>query len=190
MQDPERLCKSLLVGKVDRSPFSSEAIMSLRESWVKLLGGADDPSCLECPPAQPFFLKALARTAELLEDPDWEIIGSVKDCYITGVPVGFEHEIPHVPHKQKWRKLDVTELELDRSNYSSADLSSEQLLAKFRDEERLGRMEPSTMGALKQEYPVNKIRVASMGAISKPDGAVRPLHDGTHGSLSIITSAW
>ena len=39
------------------------------------------------------------------------------------------------------------------------------------------------MGALKQEYPVNKIRVASMGAISKPDGTVRPLHDGTHGVL-------
>ena len=39
------------------------------------------------------------------------------------------------------------------------------------------------MGALKQECPVNKIRVASMGAISKPDGTVRPLHDGTHGVL-------
>ena len=39
------------------------------------------------------------------------------------------------------------------------------------------------LGALQEEYPADKIRVASMGAIEKPDGSVRPVHDGTHGVL-------
>ncbi|CAE7353254.1 unnamed protein product, partial [Symbiodinium sp. CCMP2456] len=47
--------------------------------------------------------------------------------------------------------------------------------------EKLGRMVPTTMGALRAEYEEDMIRVASMGAIAKPDGSVRPLHDGTHG---------
>ena len=42
-------------------------------------------------------------------------------------------------------------------------------------------MFPTTLGALRQEYPPERIRVASMGAIVKPDGSVRPIHDGTHG---------
>ena len=62
-------------------------------------------------------------------------------------------------------------------------MSSTQLLAKFREEEKLGRMRPTTMGALREEYPADKIRVASMGAVEKPDGSVRPIHDGTHGVL-------
>ena len=37
------------------------------------------------------------------------------------------------------------------------------------------------MGALRAEYSKDMIRVASMGAIAKPDGSVRPLHDATHG---------
>ena len=42
-------------------------------------------------------------------------------------------------------------------------------------------MASTTLGALKQEYAEDQIRVASMGAIRKPDGSVRPVHDGTHG---------
>ncbi|CAE7863101.1 unnamed protein product, partial [Symbiodinium microadriaticum] len=83
--------------------------------------------------------------------------------------------------KEHWRKLTESELELDRANYKSAEMSSAELLDKFRAEEKLGRMVPTTTGALLSEYKEDEIRVASMGAISKPDGSVRPLHDGTHG---------
>ena len=40
-------------------------------------------------------------------------------------------------------------------------------------------MYPSKLGVLKQEYG-ERLRIASMAAISKPDGSVRPLHDATH----------
>ena len=41
-------------------------------------------------------------------------------------------------------------------------------------EELAGRMQPTTLGALKSDYPESRIRIASMGAIVKPDGSVRP----------------
>ena len=64
-------------------------------------------------------------------------------------------------------------------NYPSAQLSSGELEKKFREEEQLGRMFPSKIGVLKQEFK-DRLRIDSMAAISKPDGSVRPLHDGTH----------
>ncbi len=36
------------------------------------------------------------------------------------------------------------------------------------------------MGVLQSMYPSKEIMVAALGAIKKPDGSVRPLHDGTH----------
>ena len=36
------------------------------------------------------------------------------------------------------------------------------------------------MGVLQAMYPSKEIMVAALGAIKKPDGSVRPLHDGTH----------
>ena len=41
-------------------------------------------------------------------------------------------------------------------------------------------MYPSTLGALKAEFPGKPILVAALGAIAKLDGNVRPLHDRTH----------
>ena len=37
------------------------------------------------------------------------------------------------------------------------------------------------LGALKEKYPEDRIRIVSMGAIQKGDGSVRPVHDATHG---------
>ena len=81
---------------------------------------------------------ALSRTAEALEDPDLVILTEGQDSFVNGVPVGFG-EISWVPQvfarKEKWRKLDESEPDFDRANYKSAEMSSEELLNKFRDEE-------------------------------------------------------
>ena len=123
------------------------------------------------PPGQPFLLRAIGRTAELLGDPDWEILTEGSDNYCNGVPVGFEEDIPHLPQvferKSKHRKFDDDLPEWDRPNYSSARLNAEQLLARFREEEGLGRMQSTTLGALKDAYPSDRIRVASMGGYSE-----------------------
>ena len=185
--DPEQLCHALLLGKLEASPFNEELLQSIRLQWGGALGDQGGSDLLGKPDGQPFFLRALSRAAEILEDPDWKILTEGQDCFLSGVPVGFGETIGHVPQvfglKEHWRKLDESEPDFDRANYKSADMSSTQLLAKFREEEKLGRMRPTTMGALREEYPADKIRVASMGAIEKPDGSVRPIHDGTHGVL-------
>ena len=185
--DPPRLCHSLLLGKLESSPFSPGQLEGFRNQWAEALGKPGDSGLLERPSGQPFLLKALSLSAELLEDPDWGILTEGQDCFLTGVPVGFGEPIEHVPQvfslKEHWRKLDESEPDFDRANYKSAELSASQLLTKFREEEKLGRMRPTTLGALREEYPEDRIRVASMGAIEKPDGSVRPVHDGTHGVL-------
>ena len=58
-------------------------------------------------------------------------------------------------------------------------MSAKELEEKFREEEALGRMEPSKLAVLKDKFG-DKLRVAAMAAIVKPDGGVRPLHDATH----------
>ena len=66
-------------------------------------------------------------------------------------------------------------------NYATAELSSEELEAHFRKDELLGRLLPTTLAEAKMEYGEEAVLIAAMGAIQKPDGSVRPLHDGTHG---------
>ena len=80
----------------------------------------------------------------------------------------------------KHRKLDDSEFNPIANNYQSAQVSSTELEAKFREEEALGRMYPTRFSTLKQEFGEERIRIAAMAAIAKPDGTVRPLHDGTH----------
>ena len=55
-------------------------------------------------------------------------------------------------------------------------MSAKELEEKFKEKESLGRMHPSKLGVLQQEYG-ESLRIASMAAIAKPDGTVRPLHD-------------
>ena len=180
--DPRTLCQSLEKGELESSPFEESAMHRLRQRWCMLVGGKDWRHLASIPSGQPFLLRALAKTAELMGDADWEILTEGVDNYCSGVPLGFREEVPHLyDHKTKWRKLDEDLPEWDRPNYSSASVNAKQLLEKFREEERLGRMASTTLGALKQDYPEDRIRVASMGAIRKPDGTVRPVHDGTHG---------
>ena len=182
---PEEMCKCILGGKLKESPFAGRCLEDLRKSWALHMGCADFEAFLSRPTGQPFHLVALSRTAEALEDPDWAILTEGQDSFASGVPVGFGEPTPRVPQvfarKEKWRKLDESDPDYDRANYKSAEMSSEELLNKFREEEKLGRMYPSTVGVLREKFPGDRLRIASMGAIAKPDGSVRPIHDATHG---------
>ena len=89
--------------------------------------------------------------------------------------------IPAVfPPKEKARPLDDSEFNNMACNYKSAEGMADDLEKKFREEEQLGRMVPTTLGRLKADFPDRTPLVAAMGAIRKPNGDVRPLHDGTH----------
>ena len=172
----------LAVGKLVSSPFSAEAIWKVRKSWAQLLPRPG--KALEIAERQPFLLEMLSQTLQILGDPDWRILTEETDSFATGVPVGYDKPLPRVtavfPPKEKHRRLDESTFMEDSANYKSADEMAEKLEDKFREEEQLGRMFPSTLGALKSMFPGEGVLIAPMGALPKPDGGVRPLHDATH----------
>ena len=155
VEDAKALCNRLAGGELSSSPFDEVALDSLRDDWCKLLGGSDWKHYRDIPPGQPFLLRALAKSAEILEDPDWKIISEGQDSYCTGVPLGYDDTIPHLPQvyepKVKHRRFDDDLPEWDRANYASAQLSSQQLLEKFRSEVDLGRMQATTLGGRQGE---------------------------------------
>ncbi|CAE7433740.1 unnamed protein product, partial [Symbiodinium sp. CCMP2456] len=70
-------------------------------------------------------------------DPDWEAIACQDDSYVTGVAIGFDEP-------------------------ETAD----QLERKFKEEEALGRMAPSTHPVLEQKYGKDRVRIASLGDVT------------------------
>ena len=171
----------LVTGKLEHSPFSEETLERLRNKWFSLLPDQQEASIRDV--GQPFFLRAMAQWLKVFEDPDAKWLVDEEDSFATGVCLGVEKPLPRsvqVCHqKLKHRRLDDTEFAAIAQNYPSAQMSSKELEDKFREEEPLGRMFPSKVGVLQQEYG-SDLRIAAMAAIQKPDGSVRPLHDATH----------
>ena len=172
----------LAVGQFSESPFSEQALTKLRYEWSRLLPRPD--SALVVPEGQPFLLEMMSQTLEIFGDPDWMILTTDKESFATGVPVGFDNPLPRVPmvfpERTKYNKLDESEFMAMPKNYRSAEENSQGLDEKFKEDEAAGMMFPTTMGVLQSMYPDKEIMVAALGAIKKPDGSVRPLHDGTH----------
>lgn len=172
----------LVTGKFESSPFSFEELTTLRKKWASLL--ADPTDALVVDEGQPFLLRGLSQWLTVFEDPDAPTLVDIEDSFATGVPLGVDAPLPRTPQvypeKVKHRKLDDSEFNPIANNYQSAQVSSTELETKFREEEAMGRMYPTRLSTLKQEFGEERIRVAAMAAIAKPDGTVRPLHDGTH----------
>ena len=187
----ERLCLRrdratafrLATGKLEQSPFSGPALERVRKKIAVVLG--DPPDALEVPEGQPFFLHLLARSLRVLGDPDFGILANGEECFAKGVPVGYDAPLPRAPQvfraREKFRKLDETEFEPQMENYSSAEMSCDQLEAHFREDECKGMMVASTEGKIRQEFGADRLLIAAMGALQKPSGEIRPLFDGTHG---------
>ena len=181
--DPREMAFKLATGKLSESPFCEAAVEKLRKDWAALLPVPD--SAMVRADGQPlFYLDMMAQTLKLRGDPDYSILVDEEDSFTTGVPVCYEQPIPPVPSvfrpREKQSSLDDSEyMEVSRS-YKSAVENKEGREAKFREDESKGMMLPTTMGVLKEKYKDQPILVAAMGAIKKPDGSVRPIHDGTH----------
>ena len=186
--DARRTAMELALGRLKESPFTPELLGHLRDDWfgcIEKAQGCRCPDLRVVPSGQPFFLHALSATARLLQDPDWQAVSCQNDSYVTGVALGHDDPVPHLPqvyeYKYKARKLDESDVEWHRDNYSSANETAEQLEKKFMEKEALGRMSPTTLPVLEQKYGKDRVRIASLGSLMKPDGSARPLHDGTHG---------
>ena len=171
----------LVTGKLLKSPFSESALARVRSKIFDLLPDPQDARVVD--EGQPFYLRALAQWLREFGDADARWLVDEKDSFATGVCLGVEQPLPRSPQvcppKVKHRRLDETEFLAVAQNYPSAQISAKELEQKFREEEDLGRMHPSKMGVLREEFG-DRLRIASMAAIQKPDGSVRPLHDATH----------
>ncbi|CAE7032383.1 unnamed protein product [Symbiodinium sp. CCMP2592] len=123
--------------------FVADVVPDVRRTAMELaLGKCTDLDVV--PSGQPFFLHAVSATARLLQDPDWKAVSCQEDSYVSGVAIGYDCPAPHLPqvyeYKYKSRKLDESDAEWHRENYSSANETSDQLEKKFAEEEVLGRM--------------------------------------------------
>jgi len=173
----------LATGQLKESPFSQEALHSARSRIAALL--PDPQQALVCPERQPFYLYLLAQSLEIMGDPDHEILVQGDESFAEGVPLGCDQPLPRTPQvfrpRVRHRKLDETPFEAVMQNYESAELSAEQLEAHFRADEAKGLMICTTEAEAKRQYGEHSVLIAAMGAIMKPNGDIRPLHDGTHG---------
>ncbi|CAE7247487.1 unnamed protein product [Symbiodinium natans] len=180
--DLRKAALQLAVGRMKSSPFSEQGVQRLRQQVASML--PDPDLALQVPERQPFLLHLLSQSLKLLGDPDWACLSQGEECFAMGVPLGDEVPLPRTPQvyreRVKERTLDVTPFQQIMNNYESAELSADKLEEHFAAEERAGRMIPSTEPALRAEYG-DTLLVASMGALLKPNGDIRPLHDGTHG---------
>ena len=180
--DPRREAIKLGLGHFSSSPFDEKELEELRQRWAANLPSKE--MALVVPERQPFLLGLIGQSLEAFGDPDFAVYMEGTDSFWTGVPVGYDEPLPRVssifPKKEKARPLDDSEFNNMAGNYKSAECMADDLEKKFKEEEQLGRMIPTTLGRLKTEFPERLPLVAAMGAIRKPNGDVRPLHDGTH----------
>eukprot|EP00435_Cladocopium_sp_Y103_P055965 s367_g18.t1 len=170
--DVRRESFKLVTGKLTESPFTVECLNKLRARLFELLPDPGDASVVD--DGQPFFLRALAQWLKVFGDPDVGWLVDEEDSFASGVYLGVDKPLPRSPQvfppKLKHRRLDATEFVPIAENYASAQMSVKELEEKFREEEALGRMHPSKLGVLRQEYG-DTLRIAAMAAISKPDGS-------------------
>ena len=175
LDDTRKAAFALASGHLKVSPFSDSSLGRLSKSLADLL--PDPELALERTPGQPFWLHLLHQSLVILGDPYAAILVDGDCSFAEGVHLGDEFPIARTPQvyrkRVNFRALDVTEFEPDMANYSSAELSADQLEEQFRRDERAA--------AVEAEFGPGRLLVAAMGAVAKPNGEVRPLHDATHG---------
>ena len=183
LDDVKLMTFRLAAGRIESSPFRPEAMQRLRKELASMT--PDPDLAMSIPERQPFYLHLLSQSLRELGDPVWAILTQGEECFARGVPLGDEKPLERVPQvfraRVKERRLDESADNPDMDNYTSAELSGDQLEAHFRKEEALGRMFPSTEAAVAEEYGSGKLLISAMGAIEKANGDIRPIHDGTHG---------
>ena len=169
VRDPRREMFKLALGRHACPPWTLDDMKILREKFAAML--PQPAQALEVPDRQPFFLFALAQSLHILVDPDWEILTQGEECFARGVAIGTDAPLPRTPQvfreREKWRDLDKTLFEA--------------YIQKFREDEKLGMMIPMTLATAQERFGADRVLVAAMGAVLKPDGGIRPLHDGIHG---------
>ena len=181
--DLRKAAFALATGRLIKSPFSEKLINDVRARIATTLPDPEQALCK--PDGQPFMLHMLSQSLKILGDPDYEILDQGSESFAEGVPLGWDKPIgrtPQVfPKRIHFRKLDESDFDPSMVNYRSAELNAAQLEEKFRQDEQAGMMLCTTEPEARRKYGSEAVLIAAMGAVTKANGDVRPLHDGTHG---------
>ena len=181
-------------GQWKSSPFSSRALDRGRRAWIQNMADPrrwdsheDFADLTAIPHGQPFYLSLLAEHLRHCDDPDWRVLVVGKWNYSDGVCVGAGEKLPRTPavfpRKTHWRKYSPEDhVEWVRAdNYKSAQGLEHVLQRTFEEEAALNMMVEVPEKQAQEEYPGDKLRIASLGAIEKGEEDWRIIHDGTHG---------
>ena len=182
--DLARATFRLATGHWEGPLFAAEAMDKLRDDWFAML--PDPLRAREMIPNQPFFLRAIAQTLQILEDPDYHIIEEGKYCFCNGVEVGHTAPLGPVPQvfrqRCKGQKYDDSEWQPLMANYRDGPDVERSLQEAFEKEEAEGRMYPLSLAEAQRLFPGSSLRIAAQAVIPKPDQDFRVVHDGTHGA--------
>ena len=173
----------LATGHWDGPLFAPEPLNKLREDWFNML--PDPLRARDMIPYQPFYLRAMAQTLRILEDPDFHIIEEGKFCFVNGVEIGHTGPLGPVPQvfraRRKDQKYDDSVWQPLMENYRDGPEVEKSLEEAFAKEEADGRMFPLSLAEARSRYPGDALRIAAQAVIPKPDQDFRVVHDGTHG---------
>ena len=163
--DVRRTAMELALGRLKSSPFPPEVLEGLREEWfgcVEAALGVRSSELREIPPNQPFYLRMRSPPRlGSLKTQTGRRSRARRTLTSPGLPSGLMSPsrtyLKSTSLRLSPRKLDDSEDEWHRDNYSSAKQTIEQLEQKFKEEEALGRMAPSTLPVLEQRYGKDRI---------------------------------
>eukprot|EP00439_Symbiodinium_sp_Y106_P006633 s14528_g1.t1 len=136
---------------------------------------------------QPFFLEAISELLRLAGDPDWRQYTASSVSFSEGVPIKVGIRLPRTPalfeRKHKHRKYPDADTPLDddlRENYPGARDNPDRLDEQLAKEMGLGAMVAYDLDQARALHG-DTLSVASLGAVPKPDGSLRVVHDGSNG---------
>ena len=176
----EKLCFRILAGGFKEDPFGDE-LEGTRSALTKLLADAG----MSRPPGQ--WRKGqcidyglLFMLGQWLGDPDYQCMAE----FCRGVRIGVGTDLSRTPAvwpaKSKWPlgEFDEEPVSELNSNYPSAKLHREALLAELKQQEEWGWMIPMTLGAAQARFGV--VSVAPLAVIEEKAGKTRTLHDASN----------
>jgi hypothetical protein len=182
--DLRKLLYRLAVGKVAESPFSAELDAELARLLSMALYGVEDSEKMAKTEGQPFRLQALGDWLKLQLDPDWKVFSDIPEGFQKGVRTGANSKLDRVPEvyeqRVRFRRYELDDFDPWRESSSSLDNNKVQFQLQVKEEKLLGRMKEYERGEAERIWGPT-LKLATVMALSKDDGTLRIIHDGTHG---------
>ena len=184
--DYNKVLCALATGRCAQCPIPDAVLQKAKAALLSTVGtGAEKDQLERVPDNQPFSLYLISELLRRTGDPDWQAYATSEESFAKGVALGVDTELPHIPlvfpDKNKWRSYDEDDFRHPefRHNYPLVSANADEIEKQFEAEAKLGAMCCIPLEEAKKLFG-DRLVIASLGAVKKPDGSYRVLHDGTH----------